>query len=88
MLQSQMKKKKNKETKKEIKKGEWKRMSNELFGSFFNIHEKHIPYFHTHMKYKKPKKMLQNQKKKKKNEEINQEMRMKANVQWTTSINF
>ena len=56
-------------------------MSNELFGSFFNIHEKHIPYFHTHMKHKKPKKMLQNQKKKKKNEEINQEMRMKANVQ-------
>ena len=33
------------------------------------------------MKHKKPKKMLQNQKKKKKNEEINQEMRMKANVQ-------
>ena len=41
-------------------------MSNELFGSFFNIHEKHIPYFHTHMKYKKPKKNASEPKEKEK----------------------
>ena len=66
---SKPKEEKIKETNKEIKKGEWKRMFNELLGSFFNVHKNHIPFSHTHMKYKK------SEPKEEKIKEINKEIK-------------
>ena len=44
-------------------------MFNELLGSFFNVHKNHIPFSHTHMKYKK------SEPKEEKIKEINKEIK-------------